>query len=590
MWGRVVLALVLVFAVGAITGKGSFRDGLTSYLENGKFSPEFRKLLRSAGLKHTLRFNVTRLDDDTICTLCDELVELVLNLINVNAITIEETQSLLVEICVTAFFEDEDICYGAISSNIGIAWYIAQARPEKQSSEVCAIIGQSYGCIGTLNDWSINIPETPTKSLKNEVSENFKILHLSDIHYDSLYQSGSLGACDLPVCCTMGTQATNEGDAAGYWGDYRDCDTPEIAIDDALNRIAEQHSDVDFIYYTGDIISHRVWNTSHDSNSRDISLIFGKMLSVLGDTKVYPSLGNHEAHPLNAYAPLEIEDENLSTAWLYELITSLWSNWLDTSAIDTLNAGGFYQILIKPGLRLISLNNNVAYTFNWWLLYDDVDPYGQLQWLSDTLYEAEQNGEKIHIIGHQPSSRPSIHKIWSREYRRIIQRFSATIAGIFNGHTHTDELILYHSSEDPNLPINVAWNGGSLTTFSDKNPNYKVYDIDGGTYEVLDYDVWVYNITDANLKPNEAPDWYKLYSFKEAYGLSGATPADVHQLVVNMADDRATMEQYFEYSVKKADSALVSGCDTDCLKSMLCASVKSEYSDETQCLLLPNEW
>lgn len=61
-------------------------------------------------------------------------------------------------------------------------------------------------------------------------------------------------------------------------------------------------------------------------------------------------------------------------------------------------------------------------------------------------------------------------------------RFAGTISAAFNGHTHRDQLILYHSSEDTNIPINIAWNGGSITTYSDKNPNYKIYEVDPESY------------------------------------------------------------------------------------------------------------
>lgn len=62
-----------------------------------------------------------------------------------------------------------------------------------------------------------------------------------------------------------------------------------------------------------------------------------------------------------------------------------------------------------------------------WLLYNDEDPYGQLQWLADTLAEAEKNMEFVHILTHVPSGDGTCHKKWAHEYNRIIARYTKLI-------------------------------------------------------------------------------------------------------------------------------------------------------------------
>lgn len=51
----------------------------------------------------------------------------------------------------------------------------------------------------------------------------------------------------------------------------------------------------------------------------------------------------------------------------------------------------------------------------------------------------------------------------------------------FNGHSHNDEFHLYFAHEDPKRPSMVAYNGGSLTTYSDLNPNYRLYRVNAST-------------------------------------------------------------------------------------------------------------
>ncbi|KAJ8959689.1 hypothetical protein NQ318_021880 [Aromia moschata] len=55
----------------------------------------------------------------------------------------------------------------------------------------------------------------------------------------------------------------------------------------------------DFVYYTGDIVSHRIWSTSIENNTRDITLISNSFREFF-TVPVYPALGNHEPHPVNA--------------------------------------------------------------------------------------------------------------------------------------------------------------------------------------------------------------------------------------------------------------------------------------------------
>lgn len=56
-------------------------------------------------------------------------------------------------------------------------------------------------------------------------------------------------------------------------------------------------------------------------------------------------------------------------------------------------------------------------------MHNQQDPDGQLQWLVDTLTEAEKNTEIVHILTHVPSNDQQVHKNWGREFRKIIERF-----------------------------------------------------------------------------------------------------------------------------------------------------------------------
>lgn len=79
--------------------------------------------------------------------------------------------------------------------------------------------------------------------------------------------------------------------------------------------------------------------------------------------------------------------------------------------------------------------------------------------------------------------------------------------------------------------MNVAWTGGSGTTYTGRNSNYRIYTVESNTFEVIDVDTYIFNLTAANLTPNRPPEWFKEYSFREAFGVTDLSPYTLSNLV-----------------------------------------------------------
>jgi sphingomyelin phosphodiesterase len=154
---------------------------------------------------------------------------------------------------------------------------------------------------------------------------------------------------------------------------------------------------------------------------------------------------------------------------------------LPPDALETVKRGGYYTTIVRPGLRLIGLNNNVCNIFNWWILYETKSVQEQFQWLHDVLLMAEKAGEKVHILAHIPNGDEDYHAPCAREYQRIVDRFHKTIVAHFNGHLEMFNFNLFFYESTSALPVSVAWNGGSLATFSGGNRNYIVLFVDPAT-------------------------------------------------------------------------------------------------------------
>lgn len=63
-----------------------------------------------------------------------------------------------------------------------------------------------------------------------------------------------------------------------------------------MRRIRSQHSQIDLIYHTGDMVDHGIWETSEAGNRRVIGRIFELFNQIFPNVPVYSTIGNHEGN------------------------------------------------------------------------------------------------------------------------------------------------------------------------------------------------------------------------------------------------------------------------------------------------------
>ncbi|KAJ9595713.1 hypothetical protein L9F63_013126 [Diploptera punctata] len=566
-------------------------DEITKKLILGDPAPRLFGLLEQIPMPNVYGYFTSAkemLKETSICVICRSVIDAILRYYETHK-SEQGLRELAYSLCIQLQIEPDEVCAGVIDLNIPTITYIINNTEGLTSDTICGVVLQSSGCSqdDAKLEWTIDVDlgnkPNITDNIRTVAAEDpVTIVQVTDIHHDPIYKPDGNAVCGEPMCCRskQGNPETPAA-AAGYWGDYRYCDLSWHAFEDALQQIKKNHEKIDYIYMTGDIVDHAVWDTSIEKNTETIKKVLKEIKNTFADVPVYPILGNHEPSPLNVYAPKDITETSVSTNWLYELIAEEWSAWLPADTKETILQGGYYTVPVKPGFRIIGLNNNLCYTFNWWLLYNMVDPAGQLKWLAETLTQAEKDGEKVHILGHIPPG-DSCQKTWSREYRKIIDRFEGTVTAQFNGHTHKDEFEIFYSLEDPSRAINIAFNGGSVTQYEFLNSNYKIYTMDSSTYDILDGEAWTYNLTTANSQGNEsAPEWFQLYSYKKDYELESLSPSEFDKLAHKMAVDKSFLQKYARYYVKDADPSLI--CDDTCLKNKLCDLATCQVGDTTQC-------
>lgn len=156
-------------------------------------------------------------------------------------------------------------------------------------------------------------------------SASFKVLHLSDTHFDPYYEEGTNAECNEPLCCRLTNgPAKSAADGAGRWGDYRKCDTPKRTIDHMFQHISSTHTvsqppllqlensrlfrfllvllffkDIDYILWTGDLPPHDIWNQTQEENLNILKLTVNQIKTYFPGIPVFSSIGNHESAPVN---------------------------------------------------------------------------------------------------------------------------------------------------------------------------------------------------------------------------------------------------------------------------------------------------
>lgn len=417
-----------------------------------------------------------------------------------------------------------------------------------------------------LADWEVNLNVSNSLSpheieslrqsrgqREDSVQRPYRIIQISDTHVDLRYQPGSPAVCDKPLCCRSDSIPLNETKPAGYWGSYGECDIPMHTFEStlrAINDIRKREGSIDYLIWTGDIQPHDVWMQTKEGASATYDAVFAKIFEYLPDITVLPTLGNHEMVPVDSFSPsnlLQIARED-SPEWLYRKIDSSWSRWLPADTIKTITKDGFYATMIRPGLKVVSLNTNFCHNKNFWLYINSTDPGNQLQWLIHELQISELLHESVHIIGHIPPGGEDCLRVWSKNFNRIVQRYQKTITAQFYGHTHTAGFEIFYDANDLQTrfkrsnsygsstpqPISVGFIGPSVTSFIGLNPSFRVYTIDPSRqFMPVDFETYYMNLTAANLQGERAePHWISTGSFAKLLGIQDTSPRSLHKLLM----------------------------------------------------------
>ena len=382
-------------------------------------------------------------------------------------------------------------------------------------------------------------------------AKKWRMLQVTDAHYDLYYKEGAAVDCNKPLCCRDPPSPTSFSKKARKFGYPGKCDINEHVFRSFLDAAEQAHPD--FIVWTGDNAPHDIWMGSQQ-HVFESTKVLRDMLNEKFQHKIpiYPILGNHEKYPNDEYGKEEKE--------LLAGMADLYKEYLDEEAYKQFKETGYYSMMHpNSNLRIIALNCMECDTFNFNLISDQTGTQKMFMWLENELLKAEKNGEFVYILDHIPINASFYLTQCALRLRALIDRFNYIIRGHFSGHTHLDDIVGVHSYFNVTDIISINYVAPALTTFSHKFPSFRVFEIDSNTKQVIDYEQYRLNVTDANIKgvakwnlSHKATEFFKVKDLTEMKKMTEIDPEGDY-IVKRFSDtEKAKKKSHKSSSIREA--------------------------------------
>ncbi|KAI0477086.1 calcineurin-like phosphoesterase [Xylariaceae sp. FL0804] len=518
------------------------------------------------------------LEDLVECSACEALLVVLQALAHTGN---QNFVDVITDVCELAGIEDDDVCAGAIALEGPIlAHDLREMTVGSKTSQLFCLtvfglcqwpdVDTGYSPVNTTRPGNLTRPGPSGRT-------PLQVVHFTDIHVDLEYEVGASYNCTKNICCRPYDAADAPGNTSYPAGPYGNpaCDAPLSLEESMYAAIRQLAPNASFSIFTGDVVEGAVWATTDAEVTADLDSAYGRM-QALGHP-VYGAVGNHDSSPVNSFPPAAV-DTTITTQWAYEVMSEDWAAWIGGNASASVADNyGAYSYVDASGLKIVSFNTMFYYKQNFWMFEPtmEYDPSGQFAWLVAELQAAEDAGQRVWLLGHMPMGTTDAFHDASYYFDLVVQRYQATIAGAFYGHTHQDEFeIAYsdYSNQTAQTANMISYIAPSMTPTSG-NPSFRVYSVDPVTFGVLDMTVYYANISSPSYQ--SGPTWEVLYSVKDAYGpllnytdpAAELTPAFWHNLTALFEDDDAVFQAYYARKTRDYDN---STCTDDCKTDEIC--------------------
>ncbi|KAK4159001.1 Metallo-dependent phosphatase-like protein [Cladorrhinum sp. PSN259] len=504
----------------------------------------------------------------------------------------------IVHLCRETGYKTHKVCREMFeASTFGTPWTQVLANADVGGLDgqyICSFLSPDFCPRPELAPFKVKFPKPkPLAPRQPTPSGNkVKVLHLSDLHLDTRYKTGSEANCTSGMCCRYSVNVSMITQPAPLFGYYK-CDSPYYLALGALQSIepltgVSINNPTALTLYTGDLTAHdpeRQISRAYVASTEDS--IWQIFKSYIGGP-IYTALGNHDTSPSNLDSP-HVLDQNgplgQQFSWNYDHVSKLWEHygWINktTQAQAALHYGA-YSVVHPLGLKIITLNTDFYYRSNIFAFINVSDPdySGMFSLLIEELQNAEDLNQRVWIVGHVPSGWDGTNALpgGSEMLYQIIDRYSPhVIANVFFGHTHEDQVSIYYDTN--NEPVATGWIGPSLTPLTNMNSAYRLYEVDDSTWEVYNAYTFYSDVStfpSLNISNSDGPVFKLEYSTRQAYGRAANWPDDAplnatfwQRVTEAMEKNRSLVELFNTYQGKS--SIRSPNCTSDaCAAAKIC--------------------
>lgn len=468
-------------------------------------------------------FGFSSVSGGVTCEVCSFAVDVFKNFL-LQKKGFEKFYALVKQICHFTKLDDR-VCDGAIDHYKDIV-VDAVLRRFLNGDYICTLLKICTDTTEyeTIDDYAKKIlgdkPETKEREIVQRKNDDnyYKVLQVTDIHLDMEYKEGTVANCNLPLCC----RELRDDDLvpvkqilAGFYGTTGKCDANIETVKAFASKAKELNPD--YIMFTGDNIAHSVWLVTQEEVIKATRMQIEAIQEKFGmDTPIYPAIGNHERAPVDEFHGEESE-------LLYGL-ADIFKPYLTKEAYETFRKFGYYSMIVKDNLRIVSINCLLCDSMNFYLLYDYKQTKAMFTWLEKVLSDAEKNGEIVHIMNHIPmqSSQHTIQCAW--RLKILMDRYQNIIRGYFSGHSHSEYLSMIHEYYNETTPTHVNYICSGLTTYSEYQPSFRIYLVDKEELYVQDYIQYRMNLIESNEK--REPVWFIPYNATDLFNVTSLNDID----------------------------------------------------------------
>ena len=401
------------------------------------------------------------------------------------------------------------------------------------------------------NDFINNLYKEIKADKENGVKrETMVIYHFSDLHWDLKYKQGSNNQCGKIVWWN-----TDSGDApspdkeAGKWGDYN-CDANPALFHQIIYTL-NMTGNPDMIFWTGDNIAHEIERDPNVTTNATIQITH-LVEAHSPESIVFPIHGNHEFNPMNVQDFRKKDQDPV-----INLVGNVWSKWLTPEVKKEYVTKSYYSYDAKTHpnsnsefkrkmdkTRIIGFNSQNCYFYNFELMNLDNDPADQLKWFENLLREMEKNGEVGIVFSHMSPGVADWNSVVALRIKALFDRFQHILRLNLFGHTHAEEFEVIRAVKD-GKPIGVNHLGPSFTTFTGRNPSFRVITLDVKTKLPIKVATYSVDLKNANLDDDFAK-FVLSHELTEEYNLEDLSPNSIFNLTSRMMSDEQLASKYLQ--------------------------------------------